>query len=282
MEGASRCPSSLLARVVPSPIRKREMKLYLVLAAGVFGFGQPALADYRGGLDALNRGDYDLALQEFRPLAESGRPSAQAVLGIMYMGGYGVPQDYAEAAKRFHLALDQGYEVVRPTLDGLYCEERLEKGSALEWFEERAKQGEAQAQYCFGRLQISPFDNDSSAIAWVKMAAEKGYLEAQRYLAAMYRIRLGGVKKNTEESANWYRRAANQGDAGSQFMMGVLHLNGEGVTQDLVTAHIWFNLAANRGHNKAQQKLAELSTLLTAPQSEEAHRIVREWKVHKE
>ena len=132
------------------------MKLYLVLAVVAFAFGQAALADYRDGLDAFNRGDYDLALQEFRPLAESSEPSAEVMLGSMYMMGYGVAQDYGEAAEWFHLALDQGYEAARPVLEHLYSQGHLEQSDALEWFEERAIQGEAKAQFYYGWLQSIP------------------------------------------------------------------------------------------------------------------------------
>ncbi len=48
---------------------------------------------YQEGYDAYNRGDYDTALKEWRPLAEQGNEAAQANLGFMYAKGQGVPQD---------------------------------------------------------------------------------------------------------------------------------------------------------------------------------------------
>ncbi len=55
----------------------------------------PVLAGFQEGVDAYERGDYDTALKEFRPLAEQGHASAQFNLGIMYYKGQGVLQDYA-------------------------------------------------------------------------------------------------------------------------------------------------------------------------------------------
>ena len=63
---------------------------------------------YQEGYDAYNRGDYDTALKEFRPLAEQGYPLAQATLGFMYAKGQGVPQDDQEAVRWSRLAAEQG------------------------------------------------------------------------------------------------------------------------------------------------------------------------------
>ena len=40
-------------------------------------------ADYQKGLDAYNRGDYQAALREWRPLAAKGNAYEQANLGLM-------------------------------------------------------------------------------------------------------------------------------------------------------------------------------------------------------
>ena len=64
----------------------------------VVGFGlmvaTPTWADFQAGVDEHNRGDYDTALAEFRPLAEQEDVWTQNRLGIMYEKGQGVPQDY--------------------------------------------------------------------------------------------------------------------------------------------------------------------------------------------
>jgi len=42
-----------------------------------------------------------------------------------------------------------------------------------------------------------------------------------------------------------YSSASEQGDAAAQFGLGVIYANGQGVPQDYVRAHMWFNLAAS-------------------------------------
>jgi S1-C subfamily serine protease len=56
-----------------------------------------SLADYRGAMDALNRGDYSAALDELEPLAETGDPRAQNALGYLYRRGLGVSRDEVRA-----------------------------------------------------------------------------------------------------------------------------------------------------------------------------------------
>jgi len=69
------------------------------------------MSSYQEGLDAYERGDYDTALKEFRPLAEQGDPLAQSYLGSMYYEGlWGAPQDYVLAHMWMNLAAAQGFE----------------------------------------------------------------------------------------------------------------------------------------------------------------------------
>ena len=64
--------------------------------------------DFQKGIEAYQQGDFETALEEWRPLAEQGHADAQVSLGAMYHYGYGVPQDYTEAAKWYRLAAEQG------------------------------------------------------------------------------------------------------------------------------------------------------------------------------
>ncbi len=73
------------------------------LCAGfTLGLTAPAWAGLDEGEAAYDRGDYETALREFRPLAEQGNAKAQFNLGPMYVGSLGVPQDYVQA----HMWLD--------------------------------------------------------------------------------------------------------------------------------------------------------------------------------
>ena len=43
------------------------------------------------------------------------------------------------------------------------------------------------------------------------------------------------------------RARAEQGDVNAQYNLGVMYGTGQGVPQDYVLAHMWFNLSASRG-----------------------------------
>lgn len=50
-------------------------------------------------------------------------------------------------------------------------------------------------------------------------------------------------------------KAAEQGHADTQYMLGVMYQNGYGVKQDYAEARKWFNKAAEQGHETAQTML---------------------------
>ena len=80
----------------------------------------PAIADFAVGLNAYKKGDYVAAVKEWRPLADSGDPAAQFNLGLLYLDGQGVPQDFAQAATWFTRSAEQDYTKAQLNLGALY------------------------------------------------------------------------------------------------------------------------------------------------------------------
>ncbi len=68
-----------------------------------------ASADLAAGRAAYIKGDYALALQVYKPLAEQGDPEAQYMLGNLYKSGQGAPHDPREVMKWYKRASDQGH-----------------------------------------------------------------------------------------------------------------------------------------------------------------------------
>jgi hypothetical protein len=99
--------------VYREPIQER-----LLGVAQTFGLvnesSDAAYAAYQEGL-------YATALRLARPLANEGDARAQLVLGLLYYGGLGVPEDTAEALRWFRHAAGRGdphYKVIVP-IDGM-------------------------------------------------------------------------------------------------------------------------------------------------------------------
>jgi len=78
------------------------------------------MSSYQKGFGAYDRGDYETALKEFRPLAEQGLSQAQYNLGLMYAEGEGVAQDYQEAVRWYRLAAEQDHASGQFSLGAMY------------------------------------------------------------------------------------------------------------------------------------------------------------------
>ena len=84
----------------------------------------PAQADLKSAHDAYNRGDYAMALKDWKPFAERGYPSAQFLVAHLYLEGLGVPRDYGKAAKWLRMAAEQGYPGAQALLGDLFAKGR--------------------------------------------------------------------------------------------------------------------------------------------------------------
>jgi uncharacterized protein len=82
--------------------------------------------------------------------------------------------------------------------------------------------------------------------------AEAGDVSAQSNLGWLYD---GMISDRLAESAKWYRRAAEQGDATSQNNLGSKYLLGRGVLKDYGEALLWFRKSAKQGFAPAQGHL---------------------------
>ena len=134
------------------------------------------------GKDAFGRGDYAGALREWRSVAKYGgveSAEAQILIAGMYFNGRGVPRDYAEAAK---------------------------------WYRKAAEQGAANAQFNLGLMyrigQGIPQD-DAKAVKWYRQAAEQGHPAAQSNLGTMYGYGYG-VPQDYVQAHIWINLAVSR------------------------------------------------------------------------
>jgi len=89
-----------------------------------------------------------------------------------------------------------------------------------------------------------------------------------------------GVAKNDGEAVKWFRKAAEQGLANAQGMLGIMYAKGQAVPQDYVLAYMWLNLATEGNQGAAQFRDA-VGQRMTAAQVAEAQKRAREWKTLK-
>ncbi len=95
-------------------------KVYSVILLMVFST-QTALADRNDGAYAYLQGDYETAYNTMISLAKTSDDKiAQYYLGVMYMKGQGVEQDYEQAGEWFRKASEQGLASAMYKLADLY------------------------------------------------------------------------------------------------------------------------------------------------------------------
>lgn len=67
-----------------------------------------------------------------------------------------------------------------------------------------------------------------------------------------------GVTQDYAEAVKWYRQAVERRHVKAQFALGLMYYNGRGVEKDLETAKSWYRKAAAQGHEGAKQRLQRL------------------------
>ncbi len=69
---------------------------------------------------------------------------------------------------------------------------------------------------------------------------------------------------------------AERGCVESQYKLGLMYATGHGVGQDNVLAHMWFNIAATHGGERAKEDRKELALDMSQMEIAEAQRLARE------
>lgn len=145
------------------------MKIATVLAVLACGLLAPqaALADVKAGVDAWADGDFERAVNEWRPLALAGDADAQFNMGQAYKLGRGVATDLPAALDWYRRAHDQGH--IRATDNyGLLLFQQGRRDEAILLIRASAERGEPRAQYIYG---TALFNGDLVPQDWVRAYA---------------------------------------------------------------------------------------------------------------
>jgi TPR repeat protein len=74
-----------------------------------------------------------------------------------------------------------------------------------------------------------------------------------------------------------FQRVEQRGPAGAQSNLSVMYEYGQGVPQDYIRAHIWYNIAASSGDKNASKNRDILAKRMTLSQLETAQKLAREY-----
>lgn len=200
------------------------------------------------GRDAYKRGDYTLALREYRAAAEAGEPEGQTRLGRLYEFGSGVPINYPEAAKWYRLAADQDWAEAKSNLGVLYVQghgvER-DYARAIALFKKASDQGFSGANHNLGLMYLNGWgvaQNPKEAARLIRLAAEAGIENAQQTFGEMV-LNGNGVSPDPQEAVRWFRQAAEQGYGPAFNQLGWMAEGGVALPKSPVLAHALYSLA---------------------------------------
>jgi TPR repeat protein len=116
-----------------------------------------------------------------------------------------------------------------------------------------------------------------TAADWYRKAAEQGDLLAAFNLGRMYHHG-EGVTRDDAQAVRWYRQAAARGDAFALNNLGFMVYNGLGVSADVAKAYALFTLAMQRGNSNAEQALKLLQPQLGNEERMRGEVLVKEWE----
>jgi Sel1 repeat len=176
--------------------------------------------------------------------ARRGNSQAQVNLAVASLAGWGAPPNAGAALYWLHAAADRKYPLAFYDLGILYmngCGVRQDYKEAFHLFEKAARAGDSAAQVNLGYFydQGLGVARDSVAAAfWYDKAAEAGVAVAQYNLADLY-LRGEGVNQDDAKAFRLFGQAAEQGHSRARVMLGSMYATGRGTSKDLVAAYMW-------------------------------------------
>lgn len=217
---------------------------------------------YSGGKEAPR--DPALAISRLEKSAEQGNAYAQELLGEIYFKGQGVPKDEARGAKLIRQSAESGFSLAQGRLGSLYLEGKIGRADyaeALRWLRKAVAGNDPLAQSTLGYMYLTGLggvtkDTRQSA-EWFLKAAPQGDPEAQYYLGHMYEEGMG-VDRDPAKAVEWYTKSAAQNVTDAQYYLGEMYRRSKGVAKDLGQAFAWYNKAAVLGNTKAQYSLGKM------------------------
>ncbi len=191
-----------------------------------------ARADVGAGRTLIEQGSYEQAFYVLLPLAEDQDPTAQYLVGGLYLIGRGVPQDPGEARK---------------------------------WLTRAAHNGHAEATMALGDMAAKGFagkPDPAQALVWYRRAAELGVAAAQNNLGIA--LASGkGTHRDMKSAVMWLERAARQGNAEAQYNLGhLLSAGGPQLKADPEGALMWYAIAVKSGLKDAEDERNALTKKL--------------------
>ena len=251
--------------------------------------------------------DAAVAVNWYTRAAEAGLARAQANLATMYLRGEGVRRDERAAAAWFQRAALDGHTVSKFNR-GLRYQQGLgvvaDLTKAMAWFRRAAEDDHEKSAKILAALRergISPAPEEELRAELFGGETPDGEPNGGKPTSPgpaegaaappappVLTARATRIDENAEVGpgllayrSQAYGRAlslwlplARKGNSEAQFFVGGLYMDGSGVEEDVVKAHAWWQLSAEKGHAKAQEFLDLIEAVMTEEQLQQATQLV--------
>ena len=235
--------------------------------------------------------DREEAFSWFQKAANQGDKVGQCNVALCYEIGEGVVQNKTEAYKWYRKSAENGYAKAQCWMGDYYCKEKKvyhyglgskeDEDELLKWYNMAAEQGYVEAEYKLGswyndkiyifrdpelnlkyngridvtdKSKVDEINRNNLYFAkkWLRKAAVKGHIKAQKDLGFIYYNR----EDNCTEASKWYLKAAEQKDAEAQCYLGKIYYEQGNRNEGMK----WLRRAANQGDEDARDYLHDILT----------------------
>lgn len=219
------------------------------------------------GRALLAAGDHAAGIALLRPLAEDGNPVAQGYLGLVMTDPSGArgPYDPAEGLRHLTAAAEQGFGEAMHNLAIALGQDHpgfaRDIGASSRWFIAAAERGVSPSFFDAGHALVNGrgVEQDIAAgLAWLGHALDGPDRGRALWVFGDLAHRGVGQDRDLARALNYYRLAAEAGDAYSAHVAGTLHFWGEGTPVDRAAALSLFEQAVEGDVDEAFAYLAIL------------------------
>lgn len=133
----------------------------------------------------------------------------------------------------------------------------------------------ARADFNDGVLALVSGNYETALNTFMPLAETNDDGWSQYFLGRMY-ANGQGVEQDYEAAAQWYRKAAEKGLHDAQYRLGRLYAAGQGVPVDNEYAYGWYSVAAHQENPKAIEALERARMNLSAEQIVEANKLAEQ------
>jgi len=223
------------------------------------------------------------SLPGLKKLAEAGDADAQGKLGVLYVMGVAVGQDFAKAMELFQKAAAAGNAKAQADLAADYLAGKsmaINPTLAGEWFEKAAQAGHGPAQIQLGILCIQARgrrQDIAAGIKWIETASRSGHPVSAKNAKDLL-ARLKKFPPSLVRDIDRLIEKAKAGDLKSQTRLAKSHQTGDGVRMDLKEATRWLRHAARQGDGESCYRLGGY-LLLDQGDQRDAEQAARLWRL---